>query len=217
MLGHIDEPQQQHKLQLMKVLSKHLPKIAVEYCSELIMYYKLHLHIEVERKDRLGDYSPHLGKGNRISINHNLSPYDFLITFIHELAHHTAYKKYGSKHSPHGPEWKNEFKQHMRPIVMAGFFPPDIAASLIAHMKKPAYTHSGDVNLTRALLKYDKRNVAILLDLKKGDHFKIGRTSRIILKKGEAIKNKFHCVDVKTDRQYLVHEGAVVIPVTASK
>src|SRR6186713_2263158 len=93
-LGEMDESQQFHKQQLMNTLDKYLPVRIVEYCSELIMLYKLHLHIEIERKDRLGDYSPHLGKGSRISINHNLNPYDFLITFIHELAHHTAYKKY---------------------------------------------------------------------------------------------------------------------------
>ena len=77
MLGEITDQQQHHKLQLMDVLKRYLPIVAVEYCSELIMNYKLHLHIEVERKGRLGDYSPHLGKGNRISINHNLNPYDF--------------------------------------------------------------------------------------------------------------------------------------------
>lgn len=217
LLGLISEQQHMHKLSLMKVLRRHLPPVAVEYCSELIMQHRLHLHIEVERKDRLGDYSPHQGKGNRISINHNLSPYDFLITFIHELAHHTAYKKYGAKHKPHGPEWKNEFKRHMRPVIMMGFFPPDIAEPLIAHMKKPAYTHSGDINLTRALLKYDKRNVAMLEDLKIGAQFKVSRTSRIVLRKVESTENRIRCADVKTGRQYWLHPGAVVIPVIPSK
>src|SRR5882757_6024212 len=133
---NLTDDQQKHKLQLMHALKKYLPPAAVEHCSELIMIHKLHLHIEVERKDRLGDYSPHLGKGNRISINHNLNPYDFLITFTHELAHHTAFKKFGHKHEPHGAEWKEEFKLHMRPMVMMHFFPKDIEGPLIQHMRK---------------------------------------------------------------------------------
>jgi SprT protein len=128
LLGKLTEKQFEHKQQLMKVLKKYLPEKAVEYCSELIILYKLHLHIEVERKDRLGDYSPHLGFGNRISINHNLNRYDFLITFIHELAHHVTHKKYGPHHQSHGAEWKHEFKNCMRPIVVMGIFPPDIEA-----------------------------------------------------------------------------------------
>src|SRR6478609_6690326 len=101
-LGPLSEVQSEHKKKIMQALIPYLPGAEVEYCAELIMLYKLHLHIEIERADRLGDYSPHLGKGNRITINHNLNPYDFLITFIHELAHHTTYKKYGSRHEPHG-------------------------------------------------------------------------------------------------------------------
>ena len=217
LLGQINEQKQRHKLQLIHVLKKYMPPVAVEYCSELIMLYNLHLHIEIERKDRLGDYSPHLGKGNRISINHNLSPYDFLITFIHELAHHTAYVKYGQKHAPHGTEWKSEFKAHMRTIVMAGFFPSDVAEPLIQHMKRPAYTHSGDVELTRALLKYDKREVNMLQDLPSGVAFKMSKKSRMVLVKGERMKKKYCCTDINTGRQYLVHEGAVVIPIDKSK
>jgi SprT protein len=90
-----------HKDKLVIALSAYLPPEALSLCAELIMYYKLHLHIEVERKGRYGDYTPHSGKGSRISINHNLSPFEFLITFVHELAHHTAFLKDGSRHEPH--------------------------------------------------------------------------------------------------------------------
>lgn len=205
--------QLKHKQQLMKVLSKHMPSKAVEYCSELVMIYKLHVHIEVERKDRLGDYSPHLGKGNRISINHNLNPYNFLITFIHELAHHTAYKKYGNKHQPHGPEWKEEFKTHMRRLVMMRVFPTDIEVPLIAHMKKPAYTHSGDVALMKALNKYDKQTYLIVDDLKKGDLFKTSANSKIIMQLGDKRRVNYFCTDIRTGKLYLVHGIAKVYPV----
>jgi SprT protein len=213
-LGEISDQQQHHKLQLMDVLKRYLPPIAVEYCSELIMNYKLHLHIEVERKGRLGDYSPHLGKGNRISINHNLNPYDFLITFVHELAHHTTFKKYGALHEAHGEEWKEEFKNCMRPFVMIKMFPDDILTPLIKHMKSPKYTHSGDVNLMKALMCYDKNKNYFTLDqLNLGDLFKMTSRSKIVMKKGEKRRTYFMCEAIETKKKYLVHAIAKVIPV----
>lgn len=211
-LGEINDQQQQHKLQLMKVLKSYLPLVSVEYCSELIMNYKLHLHIEVERKGRLGDYSPHLGKGNRISINHNLNPYDFLVTFIHELAHHTTFKKYGAKHEAHGTEWKEEFKNCMRPFVMMKMFPDDILQPLIKHMKNPKYTHSGDVNLMKALMNYDKnKNYLTLDELQDGALFKTSSRSKIVMRKGEKRRTYFMCEAIESKKKYLVHAIAKVI------
>ena len=216
LLGDINDDQLRHKQSLMKVLAQYLPAIAVEYCSELIMLYKLHLHIDVERKDRLGDYSPHLGKGNRISINHNLNPYDFLITFTHELAHHTAHKKFENNHQPHGSEWKEEFKNQMRPMVRLHFFPPDIEAPLIRHMSKPKYTHSGDLALTKALIKYNRESDTVLLDdLKEGDLFKMSARARVIMRKGQKRRTYVHCEDIGSGKKYLVHAVARIVPIVA--
>jgi len=204
----------QHHLKLRQILSKYLTPNAADYCALLIIRYKLHLHIEVERKDRLGDYSPHLGKGNRISINHNLNPYDFLITFIHELAHHTTWKKYGPKHQSHGDEWKEEFKFHMRPVVMNRFFPPDIETPLIKHMRRPHYTHTGDVNLMRALRKYDKKTDTVFLeDLDEGALFKTSPKGRLIFKKGEKRRTIYKCNSITNGKDYLVHGATSVYPV----
>lgn len=200
-----------HKLKLMKVLSKYLPERIVAYCSELIIQHQLHLHIEVERKDRVGDYSPHSGLGNRISINHNLNPYDFLITFMHELAHHTAYKKYGNKHQPHGDEWKEEFKIHMRKPVMMKIFPPDIETPLIAHMKKPNYTHTGDVRLMKALMKYNKESHLLLADLEEGTLFKMkGEKGNRVMQKGKKRRTYHFALDTATQKLYLIHGIAKV-------
>lgn len=158
----LSESQLQHKEKLMKVLAEYMPPNALSPCAELIMYYRLHLHIEVERKGRYGDYTPHSGKGSRISINYNLSPYEFLITFVHELAHHTAWQKYGNHHEPHGVEWKDEFKRCMRPFLEMDIFPYDLKAILAKHMQNPKYSHSADVKLLQTLRKYDARKVNTL-------------------------------------------------------
>lgn len=214
-LPESSDPLSAHRANLQRVLSKYLHPNAVAYCAELIIRYQLHLHIEVARKDRLGDYHPHLGKGNRISINHNLNPYDFLITFIHELAHHTTWKKYGFRHQAHGPEWKAEYQARMRPVVMQHMFPPDIEAPLIRHMRKPAYTHTGDLELMKALKRYDPpTNECFLEDLPEGALFKIGKRGRVVMAKGALRKTYYHCLAPATGKAYLVHRIASVIEVS---
>lgn len=218
LLGQIDDTQLRHKNKMMSVLSQYLPARAVEYCSELIMLYKLHLHIEVERKDRLGDYSPHLGKGNRISINHNLNPFDFLITFIHELAHHVTFKKYGPHHQSHGDEWKEEFKNCMRPVVRMQVFPPDIELPLIKHMQTPKYTHSGDVALMKALMRYNKKQSEILLDdLPDGTLFKMTGRSKLVLRRIEKLRTYAMCEELSTNRKYKVHLLAKVVKIETAQ
>jgi SprT protein len=212
-LGSITDKQLAHKQALIAVLKKYVPPAALEYCSELIILYKLHLHIDVERKDRLGDYSPHLGLGNRISINHNLNAYDFLITFIHELAHHVTHKKYGPYHQSHGAEWKHEFKNCMRPVVMMKVFPPDIEAPLIKHMKTPKYTHSGDVDLMKALMKYNSGKQDILLDdIEINSLFKMNVKTKMVLRKLSKLRTYVLCEDIATGKKYKVHAIAKVLP-----
>jgi SprT protein len=214
LLGVLNDKQLEHKRQLMQVLKKYLPPAALEYCSEIIILYKLHLHIEVARKDRLGDYSPHLGHGNRISINHNLNPYDFLITFIHELAHHVTHKKYGPNHQSHGTEWKQEFKNCMRPVVMMKVFPPDIEAPLIRHMKTPKYTHSGDVMLMKALMQYNTGKQELMLDdLAENALFKMKLNSKTTFRKLNKLRSYVLCEDIATGRKYKIHAIAKIQPV----
>lgn len=214
LLGPLTEMQFEHKRKIMAALLPYLPGVVVEYCAELVMRYKLHLHIEVERADRLGDYSPHLGKGNRITINHNLNPYDFLITFIHELAHHTTHQKYGPHHQSHGKEWKDEFKRCMRPIVMMNVFPKDILGPLIQHMKAPKYTHTGDVELMKVLMKYNKKGVEIVLDdLPVNTLFRLSNRSKKIFRKQEKLRSYILCEEVGTGKKYKVHALAKIAQV----
>lgn len=213
-LGAISDQQQEHKLGLMKVLKNYVPAEAVEWCSELIMYYKLHLHIEVERKDRYGDYHPEWGRGNRISINHNLNPYEFLLTFVHELAHHTTFLKFGSKVQSHGAEWKEEFKKNIVPFLDLHIFPTDVADALMIHMRNPKYTHSADVRLMKALMSYDKKKDYVTLDqLKEGELFKLSEKARTILQKGPVQRTYARCLSPSNGKTYLVHALAKIIPV----
>jgi SprT protein len=214
-LGPLNEQQIKHKLMLMDALRKYVPDAALEMCCELVMYYKLNLHIEVERKGRYGDYHPTMGGGNRITVNHNLNHYEFLITFIHELAHHTTYLKFGNKVDHHGKEWKAEFKQNMMPFLTDEIFPNDIKFALIGHMRNPKYSHSADVKLLKVLMGYDKtKNYTTLDEIREGALFKMPGKSKIILKKLDTLRTFTNCLAVATGRRYQVHTLAKIIPLT---
>lgn len=196
----------EQKQKFCQALEKFIPASTVEYCAELIILHNLHLHIEKERKSKYGDYSPHDGKGNRISINYNLSKYDFLITFIHELSHHTAFVKYGHKHEPHGAEWKAEFQENMRPFLHdESVFPYDLRANLLKHMRNPKYTHSSDVGLLQALKKYDEKKMdkIVLADLNNGTLFKM-KGYADVLKKLEKLRTYVLC-ETLNGKKYRVH------------
>lgn len=191
-----------------------MPEAALNLCVELIMQYRLHLHIEVERKGRYGDYTPHSGQGSRISINHNLSPFEFLITFIHELAHHTAFLKYGNKHEPHGAEWKEEYKRCMRFFFDLDLFPYDLKSALAKHMQNPKYTQAADVKLLQVLRKYDERKVDILTlsQLPDGALFKM-KTHPMLLMRVKLLRTYVLCENPETKSRYKVHAMVEVLTV----
>ncbi len=200
-----------HKDKLVQALTAYLPSAALSLCAELIMFYKLHLHIEVERKGRYGDYTPHSGKGSRISINHNLSPYEFLITFVHELAHHTAFLKYGGRHEPHGAEWKQEFKNCMRPFFELDLFPYDLKAALAKHMNNPKYSQSADVKLLEVLKKYDSRksHLLTLSQLEDGETFKL-KQHPAIMRRLKKLRTYILCESLDGLHKYRVHAMAEI-------
>jgi SprT protein len=206
LFNQLTADQLRRKQEFCNVLVRFIPREAVEYCAELIIFYDLHLHVENERKSKYGDYSPHSGKGNRISINFNLSKFDFLITFIHELSHHTAYLKYGQKHDPHGEEWKNEFKKNMIPFYEHEIlFPKDLKTVLAKHMQNPKYSHAADLKLLQTLKKYDakKTNTITLSDLKNGTLFKM-KDYPDVLKRIEKLRTYILC-EAENGKKFRVH------------
>lgn len=208
----LTEAQLQHKRKLAEALKGFVPDTALDRCTELIMYYKLHLHIEVERKGRYGDYSPHSGHGNRISVNHNLSQFEFLITFVHELAHHTAYIKYKHAHDPHGEEWKQEFRINMKPFLDSDVFPYDLRAALAKHMINPKYSQSADVKLLQVLKKYDSRKQDKLHvnDLLDGVEFVLKEHPESWMRRLKKLRTYALCESLDGKYKYRVHLMAEV-------
>jgi SprT protein len=197
-------------------LQSYLPQGSFEEVLFYLQHYHVHLTISRQRQSILGDYRHALSdKNHRISVNGNLNKYAFLITLLHELAHLFTYEKFGHRVMAHGQEWKNEFSKILAKFLLQKVFPPDIEKALLHTLQNPAASSCGDEKLLRVLHHYDKKKEGIHLveQLPQGSLFSIkgGR----VFKKGEKIRKRFKCIEVKTGKFYLFSAVYEVIVMSA--
>lgn len=185
-------------------LQDFLPPGTYEAVLSYLQLYHVHLTIARERKSLLGDYRHRThGKNHRISVNGNLNKYAFLITLLHELAHLLTFEKFGNKVAAHGKEWKHVFGQLLASFIQHNVFPSDIKASLLQSLHDPAASSCSDEDLLRTLKKYDEEQTHLVFveTILEGTLFKTHDGK--IFRKGEKIRKRFRCEEVKTKKMYL--------------
>ncbi|WP_200974859.1 SprT-like domain-containing protein [Echinicola sp. 20G] len=201
------------KLEILQIFKQQVPENAVQYCWDLWHEDPFHFKISHSRKTKLGDFRYRTDQEiQKITINHDLSIYQFLITYIHEVAHHRTFKKYGLKVKPHGIEWKKTFQQLFAPLLSDLVFPKDILLPLKRHMQNPKASSGADFWLSKELRKYDSfQHKAIYLDeIKIGSQFEIkGRQ----FKKVQPRRTRVLCEEIPSGRRYLISGHAEVKPI----
>lgn len=196
------------------VLSKYIPEESVHTIALWVRQYNFDLKITTSRSTKLGDYrSPFKGQRHKITVNHNLNRYAFLITLVHEVAHLTAFEKYSHGIKPHGDEWKQEYKRLMHPFLIDSILPHDIQIALKRYLINPSASSCADENLLRVLKTYDKPNEFLvhIEDLPVKTIFKI--SPERYFEKGEKLRKRYKCIELATKRVYLFSPVAEVTPV----
>jgi hypothetical protein len=154
-------------------------------------------------------------------VNGTLNPYAFLITLIHELAHHHVQADYEQllrkftfrrkvKPLPHGTEWKEKFRNLITPFLKTEIFPAELLPVLHDYFENPKASSSADHDLARALKRYDPPDPAVRLEELPFDAVFTLQGRRIFRKK-EKIRTRYRCICLKTSKIYLVSAGAPVI------
>jgi len=188
----------------LHALAAYLPDNSFEPVVAYINHYKIHLTVTRQRKSVLGDYRHAGGWGNhKISINGNLNKYEFLITFLHELAHLFTYEQYKNKVEPHGIEWKNNYSQLLQDFVQRNIFPLDIVKALQKSIKNPSATANGETELLMVLRNYSqhsKEGFTIVDKIPDGSEF-ITENGRHFKKIGKRRK-RYECLELNTGRRY---------------
>lgn len=196
-------------------LSQYVPSAASVYCEHLYQTGKFDLVLSRPRRTRLGDFTIKTGVAPRITVNANLNPYNFLITYLHEVAHYRVYQKYQGmfrrKIAPHGPEWKSEFNMLLQPVMNEDVFPVEILIPLFIYARNPKASTGGDLVLYNAIKKFDapslSSNKTVLLHLSEGSDFVFH--NRLFVR-GSVRRTRVLCTDKVSQRRYTIPAHALV-------
>ena len=189
-----------------EVFEKFVPASAVSYCNKL--YEKLGFEFKVKkaRQTKLGDYRyDHYSHKHTITINNDLNPYSFLVTYLHEVAHYIAFTKYGNRIAPHGKEWKNSFKELAQPMLTEEVFDESVLKALVNYFSNPKASSCSDQTLYNILKRFDEKQSLQLKDVAINQLFTFnGR----LFKKVEKKRTRSICVEMKSGRKYAIAEIA---------
>ncbi len=200
----------------LEYLENYLPSGASGKLLEYLHRYQVHLTITRTRKTILGDYRHATGTDHhRISVNGSLNQYAFLITVIHEIGHLITFQQYGNRVYSHGKEWKQAYRAVLEDFMGLKLFPSDLHHTLLKSMHDLPASSCSDVNLTRVLKNYDRRDQTVLVeDIMEGSHFKTsdGR----MFKRGRQIRKRIECAELRSGKLYLFSPVYEVLPVSHS-
>ena len=114
------------------ILQAHVPALALAYCVGLWKASPFELKITRARQTKVGDFTSRNTKSHpRITLNNDLNPYLFLMTYVHEVAHLRVYLAHGSRVDPLGVQWRTTFTDLMIPLLWEEIFPAVIIILLL--------------------------------------------------------------------------------------
>ncbi len=196
--------------QLALKLNQYLPESTGIIISRWIIKNEVHFRVTKPRNSKFGDYRhPWRNQGHMITVNGDLNQWAFLITTIHEFAHLLAWIKYKNTISPHGKEWKTQFKLLLDPFIRKEIFPKDLEFALIKYIADPSASSCVDAHLTIVLKKYDAQQLPFLEELPKGTLFNFNGRNYI---KGEKLRSRYRCVAQNNRHEYFISGLAEVQP-----
>jgi SprT protein len=188
----------------LESLADYLPEGTFHPVLKFIQQYNIHLSVTKKRISILGDYRHPARWGNhKISINGNLNKYEFLLTFLHELAHLLTYEKFNNRVEAHGIEWKNIFSELLIHFLQLNVFPADIVVELKKSIKNPAATANGETALLAVLRRYNsplREGYSTIENLPIEAVF-LTENGRLFKKKGKRRK-RYECIEINTGRLF---------------
>lgn len=191
------------------ILEKYIPHKAVPLVDYLIKEHRINLKIVNQRQSRHGDFKTFPNGSTQITVNNNLNEHQFLLTLIHEFAHHVTYKKFG-RVKPHGKEWKTVFQHLMLPFLHPDIYPAKILPHLANYLKNPKASTDTDVNLSLALKKgMAESGKSFIFELPEGSIFKFKNK---VFKSGKKRRTRYECINLSDKQVYLFNQNAEVLP-----
>lgn len=192
-------------------LASYCPGGSLELIDRWLSQRRVALHITRDRLTKVGDFRPgRNGQAPAISLNYNLHPVEFLVTLAHELAHYDVYAKYARSRAPHGPEWKQRFRELLREVVDAGFLDQRISDALIRCYFLRERIASSVCQEMKDLLEAGQADKEWRVrDVAEGHEFMLRNGKRFV--KGPRMRTRYRCREVESGRTFTVHPMALVV------
>ena len=192
-----------NKEQLQALLSPFFHDSIIIYIEDLIALHKIQFILSKPRKTKLGDYRA-MPQKNRfiITVNNDLNPVQFLVTTLHEIAHHVTFTRHKNFVKPHGVEWKQEYQRIFMPLILNENIEDSLKKMFAAHIQNPKATSYSDVHLNNYLISTFNTSVKRVADAPMNKPFLLGRRTFIKEKK---LRTRYLCVDLSNNKKYLIH------------
>jgi hypothetical protein len=201
---------EQSKTSNLLFFKKYFGEAPALWCMQLWEEHRFKFVVAKERKTKLGDFSMR-GHQPVITVNGNLKPAAFLVTFLHELAHLLTYKDFQQRVAPHGKEWKANFSQLLNRALALGFFPQEVVPAIVAHINNPKAASCTDRALYKALNVEQDDGLVHISDLPDGAHFRFNGHIYVLIAK----RSKWcTCEKLPARKVYNVSTIARVEPLT---
>ncbi len=200
---NLDLPKPTVVKKMQEILVKHVPETAIEYCFKLWQEQPFSFKISRTRSSCFGNYTFRDGQ-HKITVNHDLHHYAFLITYVHEIAHQRAWlDKSRRKIEPHGKEWKKKFQDLMTPILNLNVFPEKVFIPLHQYMQNPAASSVSYAPLFEALRSFDvmEENEVSLAEVIDNQWFMFRNA---VFQKLEIRRTRVLCLEKNSKRRYTI-------------
>ncbi|WP_397447901.1 SprT-like domain-containing protein [Polaribacter sp. R77954] len=165
------------------------------------------LKIVNQRQTKHGDFRKLPNGKFQITVNNNLNKHQFLLTLVHEIAHHVTHQKFG-RVQPHGKEWKMVFQHLMLPFLKPEIYPIAMLSPLANYLKNPKASTDSDVNLSLALRAH-KAEIGkhFIFEIPTGSLFIF---KNVIYKRGNKRRTRFECLNMHNKKVYLFNQNVEV-------
>lgn len=192
---------------MTEVLSKYITSVAIPLVEYLINEHKINLKIVNSRQTKHGDFRTFANGQTQITVNNNLNKHQFLLTLIHEIAHHVTYKKFG-RVQPHGKEWKTVFQHLMLPFLQPEIYPKEILPYLANYLKNPKASTDTDVKLSLALRGFKaETGKSFIFEIPNGSIFRFKNKH---YKRGDKRRTRYECLNLTNKKTYLFNQNTEV-------
>lgn len=191
-----------------EVLQKYIAIKAIPLVEYLINKHKINLKIVGQRQTKHGDFRTFPNGRTQITVNNNLNKHQFLLTLVHEIAHHVTHKKFG-RVQPHGKEWKTVFQHLMLPFLRPDIYPKEMLPYLANYFKNPKASTDTDVNLSLALRGgIAESGKTFIFEIPNGSTFQF---KNILYKRGTKRRTRYECLNLSNKKVYLFNQNAEVL------